>query len=319
MDPASLDLPDTNYKFIAPGLGFRIPIGRSVAFMANGSAMLISDAGQISGPIRTARRRCSGVETQAGLDILSRQAVRGAAHRRVHADRVPVQGDGGVLAKNRDGDPTTRDVGGAADRSFGGGATLAVAVLSPRPGRARAASATIGACSWSNAASSSSPTPSARRSARCSGSSARRCARSRWSRDLDALVAAVDAETIAVVDAGLAQLTPELRDAAGARVDRGARRGAHAGRGRGRGRAARGRLDARRRAADAAPRRGAARDRAEAAPRRRVRAREVHGLGRRGPQLPARGRARPRRRRDRARAGRGRGRAAGSRRARWSA
>ena len=66
-----------------------------------------------------------GFEGQAGLDIVlgDRFAIRLVAE----LAQVGYNFSGvGTLANSRDNDPSTKDVGGATDRSIGGAATLAV-------------------------------------------------------------------------------------------------------------------------------------------------------------------------------------------------
>jgi hypothetical protein len=122
----SLDLPDTDYKYLAPSLEVRIPIGTFIAFVMNGNAMLVRDAGAISKASSYGKAKIFGFDAAGGLDIVlgSRFAVRliGEFEQVGYA----FVGAGGEQANSRDDDPTDRDVGGAADRSFGGAATLAV-------------------------------------------------------------------------------------------------------------------------------------------------------------------------------------------------
>lgn len=126
MDPRNLDvLPDTYYKFIAPGLGFRIPIGGTIAFTARGEALLISDAGAIVRSYSYGKAKVLGFDTEAGLDVVlaKRYAVRlSGGFTQVGYE---FQGEGGKLANSLDGDPTTRDVGGAADRLITAALTFA--------------------------------------------------------------------------------------------------------------------------------------------------------------------------------------------------
>lgn len=122
----SLDLPDTNYAFLAPNLGFRIPIGGMIAFVASGEAMFISKAGPIQKAESYGKAKIFGFSGDGGLEVIivDRFAVRALFEfTQVGFD---FQGTGGVLANSRDNDPTTPDVGGATDRSIGGVVTLAV-------------------------------------------------------------------------------------------------------------------------------------------------------------------------------------------------
>jgi hypothetical protein len=126
MDPNSLDLPDTYYKFVAPGLGFRIPLGRLLAFSASGQALLVQDAGAIVRSYSYGRALVLGFDAEAGVDIVlaKRFAVRLSGGLTQIA--YDFQGAGGERANNRDLDPSTLDVGGAADRSISGAVTVGV-------------------------------------------------------------------------------------------------------------------------------------------------------------------------------------------------
>lgn len=122
----SLDLPDTNYAFVAPGLGFRIPIGGMLAFVAYGEGMFVSKAGPIQKAESYGKAKIFGFQGEGGLEVifLDRFALR--AMFEFTQIGFDFQGTGGELANSRDNDPTTPDVGGATDRSLGGVFTLAV-------------------------------------------------------------------------------------------------------------------------------------------------------------------------------------------------
>jgi len=122
----SLDLPDTNYAFLSPGLGFRIPIGGMLALVAYGEAMFVSQAGPIQKAESYGKAKIFGFSTEGGLEVViaNRFAVRAVFEMTQFG--FDFQGTGGMLANSRDGDPTTPDVGGATDRSLGGVATLGV-------------------------------------------------------------------------------------------------------------------------------------------------------------------------------------------------
>ncbi len=125
MDPASLDVPDTSYKLVDPGITFRIPIIPQLALTFGGKALIIIDAGPIQKPDSYGRAKVFGGSGQAGLDIVlgNRFAIRLVGE----LTQVGFAFTGtGMLANNRDRDATSKDVGGASDRSVGGAATLAV-------------------------------------------------------------------------------------------------------------------------------------------------------------------------------------------------
>lgn len=125
MDAASLDVPETNYTVIDPGLRFRFPILSALALTASGRGLIITNAGPIQEPTSYGRAKVYGVQAQGGLDIVlgNRFAIRLLFEFQQVGFSFTGTGD---MARNRDNDPDTKDVGGMADRSVGGSATLAV-------------------------------------------------------------------------------------------------------------------------------------------------------------------------------------------------
>lgn len=125
MDAGSLDVPDTNYTVIDPGVSFRVPLFSALALTAGGRGLVITDAGPIQQPTSYGRAKVYGVYASGGLDIVlgNRFAIRLLAEFQQVGFAFTGTGD---MARNRDNDPDTKDVGGAADRSIGGSATLAV-------------------------------------------------------------------------------------------------------------------------------------------------------------------------------------------------
>jgi hypothetical protein len=122
---ANLDLPDTDYKYIAPMLGFRIPIGGTFALVSTTEVMLVQDAGRIADSDQYGRAKVFGLDAQAGVDIVlkNRFAIRLMAE---YTQIGYVFTGGGEKARNRDLQPASIDIGGALDRSIGGIATLGV-------------------------------------------------------------------------------------------------------------------------------------------------------------------------------------------------
>lgn len=125
MDAGSLDVPDTNYTVIDPGLSFRVPLFSALALTAGGRGLVVTDAGPIQQPTSYGRAKVYGVYASGGLDIVlgNRFAIRLLAEFQQVGFAFTGTGD---MARNRDNDPDTKDVGGASDRSVGGSATLAV-------------------------------------------------------------------------------------------------------------------------------------------------------------------------------------------------
>ena len=119
------DTPTTEYTVIDPGLTFRLPVTRMVAFSLGGRGMLITNAGPIQNVTSYGRAKVLGFESSASIDIVlgSRFALRFAGEfAQVGFQFLNV----GALSNSLDKDSTTLDVGGLADRSISGSATLAV-------------------------------------------------------------------------------------------------------------------------------------------------------------------------------------------------
>jgi TolB-like protein len=120
-----IDLPDVDYAGYTPGLMFRIPIGGTVALLFGGSALLVTTTGGIQTPAQYGQAKVTAGSGMFGLDIVfsNRYALRLAAE----AAQMGFAFTGGAeMTNNRDGDPATKDVGGAADRYIGGAFTFGV-------------------------------------------------------------------------------------------------------------------------------------------------------------------------------------------------
>jgi hypothetical protein len=120
-----IDLPDVLYQGYNPGVTMRFPFVASFALVLGGDAYLVTNAGQISKNTSYGQARITGGEGFAGFELVlaKRFAVRAVAE----ASQVGFAFTGnGTEANNRDGDPTTKDVGGAADRVIGGALTFGV-------------------------------------------------------------------------------------------------------------------------------------------------------------------------------------------------
>ncbi len=122
----ALDLPDTNYAFIAPGLGFRIPIGEHFALAAGGKALFVSKAGPIQKANAYGKAKITGFDARAGFDIVFANRFALRVEGQFVQFGYSFIGTGGELVNSRDGDAMSKDIGGATDRSIGGLATLGV-------------------------------------------------------------------------------------------------------------------------------------------------------------------------------------------------
>lgn len=122
---SSLDLPDTRYTLLDPGLAVRVPVTGVLALTFGGKALVVFDAGPIQEPESYGRAKVFGAQGQAGIDVV----LGGRFAVRLVGELVQIGfafTGNGAMSNARDQDPTTKDIGGAADRSIGGAATLAV-------------------------------------------------------------------------------------------------------------------------------------------------------------------------------------------------
>lgn len=122
---SSLDVPNTTYTSVMPNLAFRIPFIPQLAFTASAKALLILNAGPIQSLDSYGRARVFGVTAQGGFDIVlgNRFAIRLVGEfAQIGFSFV----GNGFRTTSLDGEPDSKDIGGALDRSIGGAATLAV-------------------------------------------------------------------------------------------------------------------------------------------------------------------------------------------------
>jgi hypothetical protein len=120
-----IDLPDVSYKGYSAGLDVRIPLGARVALFAGGGAIFVTTTGAIQSVNEYGQAKVTGGEGRLGVDIAitDRMAVALSAD----ACQMGFKFTGtGQMAINRDGDPTTKDVGGATDRYISAAATFGV-------------------------------------------------------------------------------------------------------------------------------------------------------------------------------------------------
>ena len=120
-----IDLPDVDYTGFDPGIAFRIPIGASVALMFGGRALLVTGTGAIQTPQQYGQAKVTAGEASVGLDFVfsNRYALRLTGE---FAQMGFAFTGGAEMTNNRDGEPGSKDVGGAADRYLGGAATFGV-------------------------------------------------------------------------------------------------------------------------------------------------------------------------------------------------
>ena len=121
----TIDLPDVAYKGFDPGLEFRIPLIKQLALVFGGQAILLTSAGPIQGLDSYGQAKVTGGSASAGFDIIVGAHL--AISLRGEATQIGYAFTGnGAMSNNRDMDPTTKDIGGAADRYIGAAATIAI-------------------------------------------------------------------------------------------------------------------------------------------------------------------------------------------------
>lgn len=121
------DTPESEYATIDPGLMFRLPVTRMVAFSAGGNFLLVTKAGPVAQSTSYGRGKVYGAEAIAAVDVvLGRYLALRFAGEFVQIG-FKFEG-GGELSNGLDAtmNLTSQEVGGLRDRSLGGSATIAV-------------------------------------------------------------------------------------------------------------------------------------------------------------------------------------------------
>jgi hypothetical protein len=114
-----IDLPDVGYKGFTGGLEARIPLAGPVALFAGGGGVFVTTTGAIQTAAQYGQAKVTGAEARAGLDIAIGKRLAVKVMGEFTQMGFAFTGTG-QMSNNRDGDPATKDVGGAADRYIGG-------------------------------------------------------------------------------------------------------------------------------------------------------------------------------------------------------
>jgi hypothetical protein len=124
-DDSDLDLPDVSYQYVDPGMSVRVPLGSRIALSAGARALLLLGAGDIQEADQYGSATAFGADATAGLDVML--TSRFLLNLSAVASLVQLEFDGnGELARGRDQDDASVDVGTASDRYLGGTASLGV-------------------------------------------------------------------------------------------------------------------------------------------------------------------------------------------------
>ncbi len=120
-----IDLPDVGYKGYNAGLWVRFPIMQKIAVFAGGRGIFVTTTGSIQTNTQYGQAKVTGGEAALGVDV----AIGKLMGVRVVAEATQmgfVFTGTGQMSNNRDGDPATKDVGGAADRYLGAAVLFSV-------------------------------------------------------------------------------------------------------------------------------------------------------------------------------------------------
>ncbi len=113
--------PETEYTMFDPGAMFRLPVTRLVAFALGGRAMIITNAGPIQAASSYGRARVYGAQGVLALDVVLGQHLGLRFSGEFSQIGYTFLGTGALT--DIDGNKM-QDVGGLADRTIGGAATL---------------------------------------------------------------------------------------------------------------------------------------------------------------------------------------------------
>lgn len=125
MDGNIIDLPDVLYQGFDAGLEFRVPIIKQVALLLGGSAIFVRNTGDIQKLNQYGQAKVTAGQGMAGFDfvIANRVAVRVTGELAQFGYKFTGNGE---MTYNRDNEPGSPDIGGAADRYYGGAFSLGV-------------------------------------------------------------------------------------------------------------------------------------------------------------------------------------------------
>jgi len=125
VDGNIIDLPDVGYQGYNAGLSLRFPVVEKVAIVAAGRGIFVTTTGAIQTAAQYGQARVTGAEGMVGVDIAATKRIGVRVVGELTQMGFAFTGTG-QMSNNRDGDPSTKDVGGAADRYLGAVVTLGV-------------------------------------------------------------------------------------------------------------------------------------------------------------------------------------------------
>jgi len=123
-DNVIVDVPNTAYTYVDPGLGVRVPVAGPVSALVEGKFMAVLDTGQIQTPEQYGAATVTGFDGDAALEYAFGDHFLARAGARLMMIGYSFKGNG--VQSDRDGNGSA-DVGGASDRFLGGYVTAGYA------------------------------------------------------------------------------------------------------------------------------------------------------------------------------------------------
>ena len=120
----AVDIPNTNYSYVDPGVGVHYVLGPKAALSADARFLLITDTGEMQSPDQYGASTVTGVDLGLAVDYLVAPKIVIRAALGLATIGYAFKGNG-ALTNNRDGQPASVDVSGARDTYYGGSAGAA--------------------------------------------------------------------------------------------------------------------------------------------------------------------------------------------------
>jgi hypothetical protein len=114
----TVDIPNTDYTYVDPGLAIRYPMSPKLALVGGVRFDLITNTGEMQQPDQYGAATVYGFDLDAGGDYTLNKQWFVHAGLKLSTIGFTFKGNG-MLSNNRDGDPTTIDVQGARDTYYG--------------------------------------------------------------------------------------------------------------------------------------------------------------------------------------------------------
>ncbi|HTJ46624.1 MAG TPA: hypothetical protein VL463_31175 [Kofleriaceae bacterium] len=114
----TVDIPNTDYTYVDPGVAIRYPVNPKIAIVGGVRALIITNTGEMQQPDQYGAATVLGFDVDAGGDYMLDKAWFIHAGLKLSTIGFSFKGTG-TLSNNRDGDATTTDVSAARDTYYG--------------------------------------------------------------------------------------------------------------------------------------------------------------------------------------------------------